>query len=219
MARHRRSRPPAASQPLANWSLRLRDHVDSPGARALMARACTRWPGISPSTAITLRWRWSRDIPANTADSITTEKCDSPVPSSPEWPECLALSLITSSRVGANAPRKIPSISACIMLVDRRTSFRRARAIRNGHRSSLVPNRCTQVGHQLVGEALGRQDDQRLLRSIPPSYSAATASLPFAGSLLLGSVAVHDRGVPSSRARGALVTGGKAVLAERIYAL
>ena len=38
---------------------------------------------------------------AKAALSISTVKCDLPLPSSPAWPEWRALSLITASRVGA----------------------------------------------------------------------------------------------------------------------
>ena len=67
-------------------SVSLNLYVYSPGAFARIARAWTRWPGISPSAALTSRWRWSREVPANAALSITTVKCDSPLPSSPLWP-------------------------------------------------------------------------------------------------------------------------------------
>ena len=60
-----------------------------------------------------IRWRSSRDLPAKTALSISTVKCDSPLPSSPEWPWCVALSLITRSRLGANAASSSDSISVC----------------------------------------------------------------------------------------------------------
>ena len=58
----------------------------SRGALARMARACTRLPGISPNARLTMRWRWSLDMPAKAVLSIATVKCDSPLPSSPEWP-------------------------------------------------------------------------------------------------------------------------------------
>src|SRR3546814_7303645 len=64
----------------------LRDHDVSPGALALIASGWTRWPGISPSAALTIRWRSTRLLPANFALSIATVKCDSPLPSSPAWP-------------------------------------------------------------------------------------------------------------------------------------
>ena len=43
--------------------------------------------------------------------SISTVKWLSPLPSSPAWPRCFALSLITASRVGASAARRRCSIS------------------------------------------------------------------------------------------------------------
>src|SRR5690606_4751634 len=58
----------------------------SPGAKARMARAWTRWPGMSPSARLTRRWRARRFWPAKAALSMTTVKCDSPLPSSPAWP-------------------------------------------------------------------------------------------------------------------------------------
>src|SRR5690606_19019367 len=61
-------------------------HDSSPGASARMARAWTRSPGMSPSARLTMRWRSSRFLPAKAALSITTVKCDSPLPSSPAWP-------------------------------------------------------------------------------------------------------------------------------------
>jgi hypothetical protein len=60
---------------------------------------------------LTIRWRSSRLLSAKAGASITTVKCDSPLPSSPEWPLCLALSLITSSRVGVKAAMSRRSMS------------------------------------------------------------------------------------------------------------
>src|SRR5579863_1513406 len=86
----------------------------SSGAMALIARACTLCPGMSPNSRLTRRWRSSRDIPAKAALSMTMVKCDSPEPSCPAWPWWLALSLITSSRLGAKALRSTFSISCWI---------------------------------------------------------------------------------------------------------
>src|SRR5690606_4989509 len=102
------------SAPRYAWPIPERvGHQLSPGAEARTATAWTRWPGISPSAALTMRWRSSRLLPANAALSIRIVKCDSPLPSSPAWPWCLALSFITSSRDGANAEVSSDSISDC----------------------------------------------------------------------------------------------------------
>src|SRR5690554_1204567 len=58
----------------------------SPGAKARMASACTRLPGMSPSARLTRRCRSSRLLPAKALLSITKVKWDSPLPSSPAWP-------------------------------------------------------------------------------------------------------------------------------------
>src|SRR5690606_14476953 len=86
-------------------------HEASPGAKARIASAWTRSPGMSPNARLTMRWRSSRLLPAKATLSITTVKCDSPLPSSPMWPRWRALSLITSSRVGRNASCSRISIS------------------------------------------------------------------------------------------------------------
>ncbi len=67
--------------------------------------------GRSPNARLTIRWRSSRETPVNTALSISTEKCDSPLPSSPEWPWWRALSLLTINAVGANSASSRRSIS------------------------------------------------------------------------------------------------------------
>lgn len=66
----------------------------------MIASACTRSPGKSPSALFTILWRITRLTPAKAALSISTVKWLSPEPSSPEWPRCRPLSLITASCVG-----------------------------------------------------------------------------------------------------------------------
>jgi non-ribosomal peptide synthetase component F len=50
-------------------------------AVALIAIAWTRSFIKSPSAALTARWRWRRVMPAKHSASISTVKCDSPLPS------------------------------------------------------------------------------------------------------------------------------------------
>src|SRR6476661_1942969 len=49
------------------------------------------------------RWRARRDLPVNSADTISTRKWLSPVPGELRWPACRCDSLTTSRRTGWNA--------------------------------------------------------------------------------------------------------------------
>ena len=82
---------------------------------ALIANAWTR-PLVnkSPNAAFTALCRATRLSPAKAVLSTSTEKCDSPLPSSPIWPLWLALSFETIRRVGDKASVRRVMISASI---------------------------------------------------------------------------------------------------------
>src|SRR5204863_3840715 len=77
--------------------------ASSPGAWVTRAKAWTLPVSSAASVSLTRRWRARRDLPVNSADTISTRKWLLSVPGELRWPACRCDSLITSRRTGWNA--------------------------------------------------------------------------------------------------------------------
>jgi hypothetical protein len=93
--------------------------ISSPGAKALIASACSPPLSSVASASLIMRWRSIRDFPRNRSDTTRTRKWLSPVPGELRCPACNSLSLVTSSRAGRNAFIRAARILASTDIDDR----------------------------------------------------------------------------------------------------
>ena len=77
----RRGRPPGLAES-------RRSQAVSPGARAMMASACTGPASSSARTALIMRCRSMRLLPAKAGDTAWSLKWVSPAGRAPAWPAC-----------------------------------------------------------------------------------------------------------------------------------